>query len=229
MQDTSDKIDAQTTDADKTDARKRKRMALALGGVAVFMTGMAFAAVPLYGLICKVTGMGGTTQRVNKAADKIVDRIVTVHFDANISPKLKWKFAPASREVNLKLGENKLVFYTVTSRAEEQTTGTATFNVTPELAGRFFDKIECFCFKEQTLKPGESAELPVSFYVDPAILDDPDAQHINEITLSYTFFPSAAAARSPVKSSAAEPAATAPSAQPKPLGGIPAGGSTKVE
>jgi cytochrome c oxidase assembly protein subunit 11 len=228
MQDTSDKIDP-TIDTLKIDARKRKRMAFALGGIAVFMTGMAFAAVPLYGLICRATGMGGTTQRVSKTADKVTDQIVTIHFDANISPKLKWKFAPASREVNLKIGENKLVFYTVTSRSEGQTTGTATFNVTPEIAGRYFDKIECFCFKEQTLKPGESAELPVSFYVDPAILDDPDAQNVREITLSYTFFPSAAAANRPVKSSAAEPAATAPSAQPKPLGGFPAGGSTKVE
>lgn len=221
MQDTNVNIDTQ--------ARRRRRLGFLLAGVPLFMVGMAYAAVPLYGLICAATGMGGTTQRASKGADRVVDQDITIHFDANISPKLKWRFAPESREVSLKIGESRLVFYTVTNRDEKETTGTATFNVTPEIAGRYFNKIECFCFKEQTLKPGESAELPVSFFVDPAILDDPDAKVVNEITLSYTFFPSAAAANRPVKSSAAEPAATAPSAQPRLSGGSTGGGSSRVE
>lgn len=192
-------------------ARQRRRMAFALGGAALFMTGMAFAAVPLYGLICRATGMGGTPQRAEKGADRVLDQTVTVRFDANISPKLSWRFTPAVREVTLRIGETKLAFYKVTSVATGDTTGTATFNVTPEIAGRYFDKIECFCFKEQSLRPGESAELPVSFYIDPAILDDPDARNVREITLSYTFFPSAGAGR-PVNASAGDPAA-APAAR----------------
>jgi cytochrome c oxidase assembly protein subunit 11 len=206
-------------DADtQQQTRTRKRMALILGGVAAFMTGMAFAAVPLYGLICTATGMGGATQRVEKPSERVLDKSIIVRFDANILPKLKWRFEPVEREVKLRIGETKLAFYAVASRADQTTTGTATFNVTPEIAGRYFDKIECFCFKEQTLKPGETAELPVSFYVDPAIMDDPDARGVREITLSYTFFPSVAASGRPLKSSAADPAATAPAAQPKPPG-----------
>lgn len=193
-------------------ARQRRRMAFVLAGAALFMTGMAFAAVPLYGLICRVTGMGGTTQRVEKGSDRVLDQTVTVRFDANISPKLGWRFAPAVREVTLRIGETKLAFYKVTSVAASDTTGTATFNVTPEIAGRYFNKIECFCFQEQSLRPGESAELPVSFYIDPAILDDPDAKGVREITLSYTFFPSAAAGR-PAKVGAGDPAAPAPEAR----------------
>jgi cytochrome c oxidase assembly protein subunit 11 len=182
--------------------RRQTRLAFVLGGVALFMGGLAFAAVPLYSLICTAAGIGGATQRVSSASDRVVDQVMTVHFDANISPKLKWRFSPVLPEVSLKIGENKLIFYTISSREKRRVTGTATFNVTPEIVGKYFDKIECFCFTEQTLKPGESAELPVSFFIDPAILDDPDARDIREITLSYTFFPSAKAVSRPVKSTA---------------------------
>jgi cytochrome c oxidase assembly protein subunit 11 len=152
------------------------------------MTGLSFAAVPLYRLFCATTGYGGTTQRADAAPHEAAQRKITVRFDANVSSALKWNFAPEQREVTLRIGENALAFYRATNASSQPLTGTATFNVTPEIAGSYFNKIECFCFTEQTLAPGQTADFPVSFFVDPAILNDPDAKHIEEITLSYTFF-----------------------------------------
>jgi cytochrome c oxidase assembly protein subunit 11 len=152
------------------------------------MTGLSFAAVPLYRLFCATTGYGGTTQRADAASHAVSERKITVRFDANVSSGLHWKFAPEQREVTLRIGENALAFYRATNASGQPLTGTATFNVTPEIAGSYFNKVECFCFTEQTLAPGQTADFPVSFFVDPAILSDPDAKNLEEITLSYTFF-----------------------------------------
>jgi cytochrome c oxidase assembly protein subunit 11 len=127
--------------------------------------------------------------RAEKASDTVVDRTITVRFDANVTPGMPWEFQPLQRTVTLKLGENALAFYKAHNSSDKPITGTASFNVSPDLAGGYFSKIECFCFKEQTLAPGESIDMPVSFFVDPSILQDRDAAHINEITLSYTFYP----------------------------------------
>jgi len=153
------------------------------------MTALSFAAVPLYQLFCQVTGYGGTTQRAVQAPSQIVDRVMTVRLDANVAPGLPWSFRPETREITLKIGENQLGFYKAINLSQKTTVGTATFNVTPEIAGRYFNKIECFCFTEQSLQPGQAADMPVSFFIDPAILDDKDASYLEDITLSYTFFP----------------------------------------
>jgi cytochrome c oxidase assembly protein subunit 11 len=165
------------------------KVALLCAGGVVTMAAMAYAAVPLYQMFCQVTGLGGTTQRVTQPSDTVLDRTVTVRFDANVSPKLGWSFEPVQRTVEAYIGENMLVFYRATNTTDRRITGTATFNVAPDAAGLYFSKIECFCFKEQTLEPGQSVEMPVSFYVDPALVQDPESSRLKEITLSYTFYP----------------------------------------
>lgn len=165
------------------------RVAAICIAVIVGMVGMAYASVPLYRMFCQFTGFAGTTQRATKPSTEILDRIVTVRFDANVGPGLNWDFTPVQHTVKVRIGENALAFYKVTNRSDKPVVGTATFNVTPDQAGGFFNKIECFCFTEQRLDPGESAELPVSFFIDPAIVNDPDGATIQYITLSYTFFP----------------------------------------
>jgi cytochrome c oxidase assembly protein subunit 11 len=152
------------------------------------MGGLAFAAAPLYSLFCAATGYGGTTKRAAEQSHVAVDRPITIRFDANTSSGLKWDFRPEQREVTLKIGENSLAFYRATNASDIPLTGSATFNVTPEIAGSYFNKVQCFCFTEQTLSPGQTADFPISFFIDPAILNDPDAKNIQEITLSYTFF-----------------------------------------
>jgi cytochrome c oxidase assembly protein subunit 11 len=166
-----------------------RRNATAFGVVALIgcMVVLTASAVPLYRLFCKVTGYGGTTQ-VAERAPEIVDRAITVRFNADVQPDLPWVFAPAQREVTVKLGENRLAFFKAANRADRPLVGTATFNVTPHVAGPYFSKIACFCFTEQVLEPGRGVEMPVSFFVDPAILDDPETADLREITLSYTFF-----------------------------------------
>lgn len=156
--------------------------------VPAVMLGLSFAAVPFYRLFCQVTGYNGTPQRALASSTRVIDRVLTVRFDSNVSSTLDWEFQPEQRQMRLKIGENALAFYRVTNRTDHTLTGTATFNVTPEAAGGYFDKVQCFCFTEQTLAPGETAQLPVSFFVDPAIMNDPNARNIGEITLSYTFF-----------------------------------------
>lgn len=164
-------------------------VALACVATVVFMTGAAFAAVPLYKLYCQVTGYGGTTQRVIEPSHAMFDRTVTVRFDANVTPGMKWKFEPMQKTLDVKLGENALAFYKATNYSDHTITGTAAFNVAPDVAGAHFNKVQCFCFKEQTLAPGETVEMPVSFFVGPDIASDPDAAHLTQITLSYTFYP----------------------------------------
>ena len=179
------------TDRDGNTAMQARHRTVAAMVVALVagMAAMSYAAVPLYQMFCQVTGYGGTTQKADAASDIVLDRKITVYFDATTSPDLPWRFKPAQQSVTLKIGETALAFYTATNLSDRPVTGTASFNVTPVQAGSHFSKIECFCFTEQTLQPGESVEMPVTFYVDPDIVKDPDAKRIQEITLSYTFFP----------------------------------------
>jgi cytochrome c oxidase assembly protein subunit 11 len=159
--------------------------ALGVGG----MTGLGFASVPLYRMFCEATGLDGTTNRGLQAPGGVGDKI-TVAFDSNVSPKLKWAFKPEVEQETVDVGARDMAFFTATNRDSKPVTGTATFNVTPAQAGKYFTKIQCFCFTEQTLQPGETVRMPVIFYVDPKILADPDARDIQTITLSYTFYPS---------------------------------------
>jgi cytochrome c oxidase assembly protein subunit 11 len=170
--------------------RKMQRTALACVGVAVGMVGLAYASVPLYDLFCKVTGFGGTPiTRADNASD-VVNRTIAVRFDANVAPGLKWRFTPETPEVKVKLGETTTVLYKVTNTGDKPATGIATYNVQPDLAGTYFSKLECFCFTEQTLQPGETLESAVVFYVDPRLVEDSDVKDLSSITLSYTYFPS---------------------------------------
>jgi len=183
-----------------TNQKKRnQRTALYASGVIVGMLGLTAAAVPLYDLFCRVTGFGGTTQVAEAAPDAAVDHTVRVSFNADREPDLPWRFQPVQRRLEVKLGENHLAFYTAENQSDRPIVGRAVYNVTPHKAGAYFAKVHCFCFEEQLLLPGESVEMPVSFFVDPAMRDDANAADIHEITLSYTFFideeASAAAAR----------------------------------
>lgn len=159
--------------------------------MALAMAGMAYAAVPLYKIFCQATGQGGTTQKALAPSTSVIDRVITVRFDANVTPGMPWNFEPDVRSVQVKVGENVLAFFKATNTSDHVIKGTASYNVSPDPAGRHFNKIECFCFKEQTLQPGETVEMPVSFFVDPKMVTDRDASWIQEITLSYTFYPSA--------------------------------------
>ncbi|RIA55869.1 cytochrome c oxidase assembly protein [Dichotomicrobium thermohalophilum] len=169
--------------------RALRRTVLPLLLIVGGMTGLSFAAVPLYDLFCRVTGYGGTTQVADAGSTEVLDRKITIRFDANISPKLDWNFKPAQTSMDVKIGESALAVYEAHNPTDKPLAGTATYNVTPEIAGYYFSKVQCFCFTEQTLEPGRRMDMPVSFFVDPAIMDDPEAREIEEITLSYTFFP----------------------------------------
>jgi cytochrome c oxidase assembly protein subunit 11 len=171
-----------------------RRIGLAAAAGALAMIGVAYAAVPLYRLFCQVTGFGGTTQVAAAAptADRLVGvagRTIKVRFDSNVAPGLPWRFHQKQNEVSIPIGEKRMAFYTATNTGDRPITGRAVFNVSPDVAGQYFIKIACFCFTEQTLKAGETVEMPVVWYVDPAIMDDPVARKIDEITLSYTFYP----------------------------------------
>ena len=157
------------------------------------MVGLAFASVPLYRLFCQMTGFGGTTQRAEKLPDQVLDRSVTVRFDANTSKHLNWSFRPEKPAETIKLGQQGLIAFLATNKDKAPTTGTALFNVTPPKAGQYFHKIQCFCFGEQQLQPGEEMPMPVVFYVDPKMAEDREMDDVSTITLSYTFFPAASA------------------------------------
>jgi cytochrome c oxidase assembly protein subunit 11 len=153
------------------------------------MGGVTAYSPTLYKIFCQVTGYGGTTQRVVEKSSTIVDRVITVRFDANISPNLAWKFEPVQNTIDVKLGENAIAFFRATNLSDKPLTGTAAFNVAPEVMGLYFNKIQCFCFNEQTLQPGQSVEMPVTFYVDPKMLDDRDTRDLGNVALSYVFYP----------------------------------------
>ena len=156
------------------------------------MVGAAYAAVPLYRLFCQVTGFDGTPRVATKPSDRVLDKTMTIRFDANVGPGLPWRFEPVQTTTNVKIGENALAFYRATNTSDRPVWGMATYNVFPEQVAPFFNKLQCFCFTEQLLQPGESVEMPVSFFVDPQITGDKDAHAVTHITLSYTFYPVAA-------------------------------------
>jgi len=169
-------------------AKREKQIVMACALIVGGMVGMAYAAVPLYDLFCRVTGYGGTTQASAEFSDVILDRVVTVRFDANTNRELDWGFKPQQTATNINVGADGLAFYTAENLSDRPIVGTATYNVTPQKAGVYFAKVECFCFTEQLLMPGEKIEMPVTFFVDPAIADDPDMDDVSTITLSYTFY-----------------------------------------
>ncbi|CAH0497499.1 cytochrome c oxidase assembly protein [Novosphingobium sp. CECT 9465] len=190
------------------DPRKNRRVGLLAAAGAVAMLGLGYASVPLYRLFCQVTGYGGTTQRADSATAagvKVAGKIITVRFDANVAKMLPWEFKPEQIKQDLRLGERKIATYRARNLSGRPITGTAMFNVSPEQAGKYFNKIQCFCFTEQTLKAGQDVRMPVIYYVDPAILDDPAARNIEEITLSYTFTETAESAAAATQKPIAQP------------------------
>lgn len=191
--------------------RTNRVVALACVGFFAGMIGMAYAAVPLYQLFCQVTGYGGTTQRVDRYSDKVLDRDITIRFDANTSGGLPWRFRPMQRDTTIRIGETTQVHYEAKNIVSKPTAGRASFNVSPQMAGAYFMKVECFCFTDTTLQPGETMDMPVVFYVDPAIVDVPELKDVRTITLSYTFFPLAegASAESAAAATGVEKADTA--------------------
>jgi cytochrome c oxidase assembly protein subunit 11 len=171
------------------DRRSRHNIvAFACAGLVGAMVGLSFAAVPLYRMFCQITGYGGVPQRAEAAPEIVLDRTIRVRFDANVDKALPWSFKPVDGVIEVKIGESSLAFFKASNTSSEPVAGTAIFNVSPELAARYFAKIECFCFKRQTLEPGASMEMPVSFFIDPKLVEDEDTKNLSEITLSYTFY-----------------------------------------
>lgn len=162
--------------------------ALPLVGVVVLMVGLSFASVPLYRIFCQVTGFAGTTQVAAKGSDVVLDRTIQVRFNASTDNAMPWTFQPLVQTVDLKIGETGLAFYEAHNPTGRTITGTAVYNVTPDSVGAYFTKIDCFCFTEQTLAPGQRVQMPVTYFVDPSIVNDPEARGVHTITLSYTFF-----------------------------------------
>ncbi len=158
-----------------------------LGGVAAVMLSLSFAAVPFYDWFCRTTGFGGATLVAETGADVILDQTIRIRFDASLEAGMPWEFKPVVYEMDLRLGETALAFYEAYNPTDRVIAGTASYNITPDAAGGYFNKIACFCFTEQVLQPGERVRMPVSFFVDPAILADEDGKFVHEITLSYTF------------------------------------------
>ncbi|WP_112663347.1 cytochrome c oxidase assembly protein [Microvirga flavescens] len=187
--------------------RNVRRTVIGCAALVAGMVGLAYASVPLYDLFCKVTGFDGTPTVASSNASKALDRTIAVRFDANVAPGLNWRFSPETPEVKVKLGETTTVLYKVTNTGDKPTTGIATYNVQPDLAGTYFTKLECFCFTEQTIKPGETLESAVVFYVDPRLVTDSDIHNLSSITLSYTYFPS----------KGGKPVAEAAKSTPKPI------------
>jgi len=165
----------------------KNRTLVQLVTVVVTMGALSFAAVPFYSWFCQVTGYGGTPQRAEVAPDTILDQTVRIRFDASVDQNMPWSFKPVVRTMDIRIGETGLAFYEAHNPTDRVIAGTASFNVFPDTAGGYFTKIDCFCFSEQILQPGETVQMPVSFFVDPAIVDDPDGKFVHEITLSYTF------------------------------------------
>jgi cytochrome c oxidase assembly protein subunit 11 len=172
-------------------ANRNRNVAFAAAGFALATLALGFASVPLYRMFCEYTGYDGTTQRATEAdaPKQVTGKILNVRFDANVSPALPWRFEPEKMVSRVAVGARQLAFFTAENLSDHPITGSAAFNVSPNQAGQYFTKIQCFCFTEQTLKPGEKVRMPVIYYVDPKLLDDPDARDISEITLSYTFYP----------------------------------------
>jgi cytochrome c oxidase assembly protein subunit 11 len=170
--------------------RSNRRVAFIALSMAVLMLGLGYASVPLYRMFCQVTGYGGTTQRADEAKAagvQVTDKTMSIRFDANVERGMPWEFKPLQRTDTVTIGERDMALFWAENDSDKVITGTASFNVEPEQAARYFNKIQCFCFTEQTLQPGEAVKMPVIYYVDPAILNDPDNKDVEQITLSYTF------------------------------------------
>ena len=174
--------------SDRKPLRRDTLVAACCGAVVVSMVGAAYAAVPLYNWFCKATGFAGTTQVSEKAPDHVLGRMITIRFDSNVTPGLPWKFAPEQNEIKVRIGEVATVNYKVINEAAREVVGQAAYNVSPPTVGAYFSKINCFCFTEQRMKPGETRDMTVVFYVDPTIVKDRDQDTLNTITLSYTFY-----------------------------------------
>lgn len=172
-------------------ADRNRRLGLVTLGVALAMLGLAFASVPLYRLFCQVTGFAGTTRRVAEVdlPAQALAREMTVRFDANVRDGLSWRFEPVNKSEVVRIGEKRLAFFRAVNTSDRPVTGRATFNVSPDTAGYYFSKVQCFCFTEQTLAPGETVMMPVVYFIDPAIVKDDDGRRVEEVTLSYTFYP----------------------------------------
>ena len=166
----------------------KTKTVLQTAGVVVLMGGLAWASVPFYEWFCRVTGFGGVPQVNDTAANEVLEKTIKVRFDGSIHAGMPWEFKPVVREMELKIGETGLAFYEAYNPTDRVVAGSAAYNVTPYEAGGFFTKIQCFCFEEQVLQPGERVQMPVTFYVDPAIIEDRDAKYVHTITLSYTFY-----------------------------------------
>lgn len=173
----------------RTDGRRHLVVAAACVAFIATMVGVTYASVPLYAMFCALTGFGGATRVGAAPSAAPMEREITIRFDANVAPGLPWAFAPVERDVTVKVGATSLAHYTAANRSSVETHANATYNVSPPQAGAYFVKLQCFCFDEQTLSPNEKLEMPVVFYVDPAIAQDPDLKTLTDITLSYTFFP----------------------------------------
>ena len=169
-------------------ASPNRRTAATLLGVVACMVVLSFASVPLYRLFCQVTGFGGTPLRADAGSERVLDETITVTFDASTQSGMPWTFEPVQKDIDIPIGQTGLAFYTAHNPTDQPVAGTATFNVTPLKVGPYFVKIDCFCFQERVLQPGESVEMPVTFYVDPEIRDDRSTEEVKGITLSYTFY-----------------------------------------
>jgi cytochrome c oxidase assembly protein subunit 11 len=169
-------------------ARNNRRLGAGAFAVVFAMVGVSFAAVPLYDLFCRVTGYNGTVQIGRRAPEQPGEFVVTVRFNASTQSNLPWRFEPASAPVQLRVGEEGVGFYRARNLADRPVTGFSTYNVTPEVVGKYFHKTACFCFEEQTLEPGQEADMPLAFWVDPRLAEDPNTRGIRTITINYTFF-----------------------------------------
>ncbi|EAQ02872.1 cytochrome C oxidase assembly protein [Pseudooceanicola batsensis HTCC2597] len=165
-----------------------KKTVLTTVGIVAVMASLGFASVPLYDLFCRVTGFGGVTQEADAGSDVILDRTIKVRFDATVDSGMPWTFKPVEREMTVRIGETGLAFYEAHNPTDRPVAGTASYNVFPYEAGGYFTKIDCFCFTEQVLQPGETVQMPLTFYVDPEMVEDRDAKHVRTITLGYTFY-----------------------------------------
>lgn len=169
-------------------AQKNRKTVRRVFGVVAFMVALSFASVPIYRTLCQVTGWGGRTQRVEVNNNTVLEREITVQFNANVNPGLPWRFRPDIRKVKVKVGQNALITYSAENLSRLPVAGTAIHNVTPLQAGQYFNKTECFCFGEQILEPGQKTHMPVTFFIDPKIMDDRQLRDLKTITLSYTFY-----------------------------------------
>ena len=171
--------------------RRHRAIAAWCAALVIAMVGAAYAAVPLYRMFCDATGFDGTPRRATGPSQKTLEQTIVVRFDGNVSPDLPWRFEPVQTTMTVKLGENVVALYRATNLSDKRIVATAAYNIFPEIAGLYFNKIQCFCFSEQVLEPGQTAELAVNFFIDPEIIHDKDAKHVTHVTVSYTFYPTA--------------------------------------